>query len=171
MRSPALAMLVLLTTVGCGDVSERASINARLTDGESMFVGIEVSSSATGAELEVDWGAELISFAAQPCPVAVYRWLDSLPEQPLPVFDGVEGWPESWDGGELVESAIILPGEAIELGPTRLDEVMDLRVGGLLGIATCEDSGLDAIVYVEAEADLGVRALSDALVVDIWRAG
>jgi hypothetical protein len=164
-------MCVLLTTVGCGDVSERASINARLTEGEGMFVGIEVSSSADGAELAVDWGMELVSFAPQSCPIAVYRWLDSLPEGPLPTFDSVEGWPQSWDGGELIESTTVPAGETIEIGPTRLDEVRDLRVGGLLGIATCEDSGLDAIVYVEAEADLGVRAISDALVVDIWRAG
>lgn len=170
-RPSALVCLLALATAGCGDLSRSASINARLTAGESMFVGIEVSSSATGAELEVDWSVALVSFGATSCPVAIYRWLDALPEQgELPTLDPTEGWPQQWDGGELIESVIVPAGETLELGPQRLDEGRD-RVGGLLGIATCEGSGLDAIVEVEAEADLGIRAAYDALIVDVWRAG
>lgn len=171
MRPRSLAALLILAATSCGDVSRSASISARLSAGESMFVGIEVHTSAAGAELEVDWTVTLSSFAASECPVAIYRWLDSLPEQgELPSFDPAEGWPASWDGAERVASVVVPSGEAITIGPQRLDEGPN-RVGGVLGIATCEGSGLDAIVVVEAAADLGVRSISDALLVDVWRAG
>lgn len=170
LRSTVPAAMLALSTVGCGDVSELATVNARLTDGESMFVGVEVSSSAAGVELEVDWRIELISFGATPCPVAVYRWLDELPAGDELPSETAEGWPQTWDGGELIASAVVPAGEAIEL-EQRLDEPRDGRVGGLLGLATCEGSRLDAIVEVEAAADLGIRAAFDALVVDLWRAG
>jgi hypothetical protein len=136
-----------------------------------MFVGIDVRTSAAGAALAVDWSVTLISFAGSSCPVAIYRWLDALPEQgELPDFDPIEGWPQQWDGGELIEQVIVPAGETVELGPQRMGEGRD-RVGGLLGIATCESSGLDAFVDVEAEVDLGIRAAYDALLVDVWRAG
>ncbi|MFO7567684.1 MAG: hypothetical protein R6X02_33895 [Enhygromyxa sp.] len=171
MSPRLLALSLVLAVTGCGELSRSATINARLTAGESMFVGVEVHTSATGAALEVDWSVELLSFGGAACPVAVYRWLDELPERgELPIHDPLEGWPRSWDGGELVESVVVPASEAVELGPQRLDEARD-RVGGLLGIATCEGSALDAIVHVEAEAELGVRAVYDALLIDLWRAG
>jgi hypothetical protein len=170
-RLPALACSLALLAAGCGEISRSSSINARLTAGESMLVGIEVSTSAAGAALEVDWSVTLVSFAGSSCPVAIYRWLDALPEQgELPSFDPIEGWPQQWDGGELIEQAIVPAGEIVEIGPQRLDDGRD-RVGGVLGIATCESSGLDAIVEVEAEVDLGIRAVYDALLVNVWRAG
>jgi hypothetical protein len=170
--SSALASFVAFALAGCGEVSERASINARLTEGEGMLAGVEVSSSAGGAELEVDWSVVLTSFGEQPCTVAVYRWLDELPaEGELPAVATSEDWPQSWDGGELIDRVTVPPGEAVMLGPTRLDDARDLRVGGVLGFATCTSSVIDAVVIVEAAADLGVRAAYDALVIDLWRAG
>ena len=170
--SSVLAVFVAFAIAGCGHVSERASINARLTAGEGMFAGVEVSSSAEGAELEVDWSVELTNFGEQPCTIAVYRWLEVLPaEGELPAVGTVQDSPQSWDGGELIDRVTVQAGEEVTLGPTRLDDARDLRVGGVLGIATCTSSAIDAVVIVEAAADLGVRAAFDALVVDLWRAG
>jgi hypothetical protein len=167
-----LALVPAVLVGGCAEDEGRAWINARLTEGEAMIAAIDVRSSADGAELEVDWGMELVSRSSADCPVAVYRWLDALPEgNELPSVGPGESWPAGWAGGELVDDAVLEAGGELSLGPTRLDEPRDERVGGLIGLATCPDSSLDAEIFVEAEADLGVRAVWDALTVEIWRAG
>ncbi len=77
-------------------------------------------------------------------------------------------WPSSWDGGELIASGVVEPGARALLGPAYFDEAE--QIDALLGVAVCAGADLELEVRAEVTADLGVRAVAEALSVELWRA-
>lgn len=159
---------LLALASGCGPASEVGSLRLAV-DEVGTFVGMFGASSAAGLELNLDWSLVVENHGAAPCPVAVYRWTDLLPDPavlPLAPASESEAWPERWDEGELVASAIV---DADTPAVFEGSEADADAVGLLLGLAVCPDARLVLDVRGEASADLGVRSISEALTLDLWQ--
>ncbi len=162
-----LAPLALVVLTGCAPASEASAVSFRV-DERGAFVGVYAGTSAAGVEVELEWALTLANRGSAPCPVGLYRWTDALPEDAaLPEPEPGQGWPATWDGGELVDSGVLEPGERLESGAT-LEPGEEVEA--LFGLAVCPDANLELDFGAELTADLGVRGISDALLLQVWRA-
>ena len=172
LQLPTL-LLAAAATSGCGDTRDTVSLELPVDD-DGTLVQVYVSSSAAGAEIEVDWQArvEARGQVAPDCSVAVYRWLAPMPdfdaELPLPSVADPEAWPTSWEGGELVARERVATGEVVEFG-ARFDEPSEREVAGVLGFATCPEAELALELDIEAAIQLGPRAAFELFAVEAWR--
>lgn len=152
----------------CAPASEDASLRLAV-DEAGAFVGVYAGSSAAGIEVDLDWSLVVTNHGVAACPVAAYRWDDALPDPAtLPIAGegpAAAAWPEVWAEGELLASAVVEPG-----GTTRFDhgEPEADEVGLLLGLAACPGAQLELEARADASADLGIRAISEALTVELW---
>jgi hypothetical protein len=168
-RAARAPWALLFVAVGCGPTSESSSLDFPV-DGAGAVVGLHGSTSASGAQVELEWTMVVDNLGAQPCTVAVYRWLEGGldPELPLPTTSAEQDWPASWADGELLEAGTVEPGAELTLGPALLADPAEV-VEGQLGLAACPGAQLELGVRAELDAGLGVRAILDAVLLELWR--
>jgi hypothetical protein len=154
-----------LLASACGPMSEVASLQLAV-DEAGTFVGMFASSSAAGQPLSLDWSLVVENHGSAPCPVAVYRWTDALPDPATLPSSAPEAWPDPWADGELVASAIVEVDTPAVFEASEPDADV---VGVLLGLAVCPDARLVLDVRAEASADLGIRSISEALALELWQ--
>jgi hypothetical protein len=150
---------------GCAPASEVASLQLAV-DEAGTFVGVYADSSAARLELSLDWSLVVDNRGAQPCPVAVYRWTDALPDPAILPSSSAGPWPDRWNDGELVATAVV---DADTPAVFEASEPDAEAVAVLLGLAVCPDARLVLDVRAEASADLGIRSITEALTVELWQ--
>jgi hypothetical protein len=165
-HSPRAALLVaaLGLVPGCGPASETASLSFPIDERGAIFM-VHADTSADGADIELDWAASFDNRRSQACAVAVYRWTDTMVDLELvgPTASDPQAWPQTFAGGELVETGVVEADGTLTLGPSLVHDPAPLVYGQFL-LATCPDAQLTVGVRSEAVVDLGIRSLTETFV-------
>jgi len=174
MAALGLTLGLMLAVAGCGSATEAASLQLVVAESGAL-VGVYGASSTAGVELELDWAMQLVNRRAAPCPVAIYRWVDSFPEPsgylPRQADMGAEGWPTRWPahgGAVLLDSAVVAGGDTVVFGPTLVDDAGEV-VETVFGLAACDGATLELGVRVELGGVSGIRRIIEGLSLELWR--
>ena len=159
-RSPLLLAALVL---GCAPASEASSLRFNVGEHGAMF-SVLAETSAAELDVELDWALEFENLRSQPCPIAVYRWTDFVDPNTVdaPSVSDPLAWPETFAGGELVETGVVEAHGTLTIGPNLVDDPAPSVYGQFL-LATCPDGWFVVSVRSEAVADLGARTLTESL--------